>query len=289
MTDSRTLGALSLTILFWASAFAGIRSGLTAYSPGSIALFRLLVASAVLTVYFLFSGLPLPKARDLPLIAFCGLLGIALYHLGLNYGEVTVTAGSAGFLISSVPIFSALLAAVVLREKLSLRAFGGIGMSFAGIALISMGEGDGAGISLDAGAMYILLAAIATSIFFVIQKPYLVKYGPILFTAYIFWAGTAFLLVFLPDFITEFRNASAPATLSVIYLGVFPTAIAYVTWAYALSRAPVSNVASFMYVVPVLGCFIAWLWLGELPTTLAVLGGVTALAGVALVNTGGKR
>lgn len=287
--DSRTFGALALTIIFWASAFAGIRSGLTAYSPGSLALFRFLVASAVLTGYFLFSGMQPPKLRDLPVIAFCGLVGIAFYHLGLNYGEVTVTAGSAGFLIASVPIFSALMAAAVLREKLSIRAFVGTGISFAGIVLISLGEGEGAGLTMDAGALYILFAAIATSLFFVIQKPYLPRYGAIGFTFYIFWAGTAFLLVFLMDFLTEFRNAPAPATLSVIYLGIFPTAIAYVLWAYALARAPVSNVTSFMYIVPVLGCFIAWLWLGETPTILALLGGMVALAGVALVNTGGKR
>ena len=142
---------------------------------------------------------------------------------------------------------------------------------------------------MDAGALYILFAAAATSIFFVVQKPFLGRYGAIGFTFYIFWAGTACLLVFLTDFLREFRNASSQATLSVIYLGIFPTAISYVTWAYALSRAPVSNVTSFMYMAPVLGCFIAWLWLGETPTILALFGGIAALAGVALVNTGGKR
>lgn len=286
--DSRTLGAVALTVIFWASAFAGIRYGLTAYSPGSIALFRFLVASVLLTVYYLYSGIQPPKLRDLPIIALCGFLGISLYHVAINYGEVTVTAGSAAFLIASVPIFSALLAALVLHEKLSMRALTGIGISFVGIFLISVGESEGAGLSLDHGALYILLAGLMTSIFFVLQKPYLLRYGAMAFTFYIFWAGTGFLFVFLGDCIAEFRNAHAAATLSVVYLGVFPTAVAYVTWAYALSRAPISNVTSFMYLVPVLGCFIAWVWLGETPTILALFGGAAALAGVALVNTGRK-
>jgi drug/metabolite transporter (DMT)-like permease len=143
-------------------------------------------------------------------------------------------------------------------------------------------------LALDRGALYILLSALATSIFFVLQKPYLLKYGAMAFTFYIFWAGTGFLLVFLGEFVAELRNAPVAATVSVVYLGVFPSAVSYVMWAYALSRAPISNVTSFMYLVPVLGCFIAWLWLGETPTILALCGGAAALVGVALVNTGRK-
>ncbi len=284
--DGRTLAALVVTILFWASAFAGIRVGLESYSPGSLALLRFLTASVALIPLAVVRRFTMPRSKDVPFIFFSGFLGIAFYHYCLNYGEVTVTAGSAGFLIGTMPIFSVLLAVAILKESVSVRAIQGIALGFIGAALITLGEGEGAGLSLDYGALFILIASFATSLFFVLQKPYLEKYGGAEFMTYSIWAGTTFLAVFLPRLGSEIQAAPRSATLSVIYLGVFPSAVSYMTWAYALSRAPIQNVTSFMYITPALSLIIAWIWIGEIPTPIAIGGGFLALAGVALVNTG---
>jgi drug/metabolite transporter (DMT)-like permease len=285
--DARVVAALAATIVFWASAFAGIRAGLAAYGPGQIALMRFLVASAVLACYAAIMRMRLPERRDLPAILLAGFLAFTVYHVALNYGEVTVSAGAASILINTAPIFTALFATLFLGERLRRLGWLGMAVSFAGAILISLGEGEG--LSLDPRAFLILVAAVSTSLYFVFQKPYLQKYGALAFTTYAIWAGALLTLIFLPGLVANARSAPPEATLAVVYLGVFPTAIAYVTYAYAFSRLATSRAVSFLYLIPVMAYLIAWVWLGEVPTILTVVGGVLTLSGVVIVNALGRR
>ena len=285
--DARVLVAIGAVLVIWASAFAGIRAGLEGYSPGHLALLRFLVGSALLAVYAAYTRMPLPRLRDVPAVLLAGFLGFVVYHVGLAYGEVTVEAGAASLIISSVPVFTAILAVAFLGERLGAWGWAGSAASFAGVALISIGEG--AGLGLDPGAFFILLAAVGESLFFVFQKPYLQKYGSLRFTTYSIWAGTLFMLVFSPGLVGEIREAPLEATLSVVYLGVFPTVVAYLALGYAFSRMQASVAVSFLYVIPVLAFLIGWAWLGEVPTLLSVVGGALSLSGVLLVNARGRR
>jgi len=95
--DFLIIMAIITTLIFWASAFAGIRVGLKAYSPENLVLFRFLTASLV---YAIITRMPLPERKDLPAIFFLGFIGITIYHLALTFGELKVTAGSASLLIA---------------------------------------------------------------------------------------------------------------------------------------------------------------------------------------------
>ncbi|MGA2478044.1 MAG: DMT family transporter [Spirochaetia bacterium] len=283
---SKVIIALTISLVLWASAFAAIRVGLRGYGPGQLALLRFTVASIVLLVYSLVTRQPLPKLRDLPMLLVLGFLGFFVYHVGLNAGEVVVPAGAASFIIASVPVFSTLLAAVFLRERLAPTGWIGAAISFCGVALISLGSGHG--LKFEPAALLIVLAAIGESIYFVLQKPHLGRYTGLQLTTYTIWTGTLFMLIFLPGLIGQVQTAPVGATLAVAYLGIFPAAIGYVLWSYALSKADVSRVTSTLNLSPILSLLIAFLWLGEVPSIPSLIGGLITIGGVILLITRGK-
>jgi len=187
-----------LALFFWASAFAGIRAALRELEPGHLVLLRFLVASSALFVIAFFKKLPPPAPRDLPRFFLLGALGVAGYHTALTYGEVSVSAGSAGLLIATSPIFIALFARLFLNERLSAAAWAGMGLAFLGAFLIALGEGGG--VRLEPGAALVLSAAVSGSLYFVLQKPLFARYPAASVTVYTMILGTLPLFVFWPGF-----------------------------------------------------------------------------------------
>lgn len=282
-----TTAAIAVTLLLWASAFAGIKVGLEGYGPGELALLRFVVASVVLGINAISTRMRPPARADVGRLALAGALGITTYHVALNFGEMTVSAGAASLIIAAGPVFTALFARVLLKERLSAWGWAGITVSFAGVALITLGEGAG-GLHFEPGALLVMVSAVATALYFIAAKPLLGRYGPLEFTTYIIWAGTVPMLVWAPSLLGQMVHATPEQTLSVVYLGIFPGAVAYLTWSYALARMRAAQLSSFLYLSPVLAILIAFVWIGEVPTVLSLVGGAIAVAGVALVNTRGR-
>lgn len=284
--DARTYAQIAVCLLFWASAFPGIRVGLEAYAPGEVALLRFGTASATFVLIASLRRMRLPARRDLPMIALAGALGITVYHVALNYGEVTVESAAAALLIATVPIFTAMLATAFLGERLSAWGWAGIVVAFAGAAAVALGEGGG--VRLEPGAGLVLLASVAAACYIALSKVPLRTYGAVEFTAYSIWAGTLPLLVFAPGLASRLPSAPPHSTLAVVFLGVFPGALSYLLWNAALAKMPASVLSAFLYAQPLNAAVIAWFWLGEVPTLITIAGGVVSLAGVMLVNTFGR-
>ena len=171
----------------------------------------------------------------------------------------------------------------------SIRLLGwlGIAISFAGVVIVVLGEGSGLNFATD--ALLILLASVAESVYFVLQKPYLKRYTGIELATYTIWAATLFMLVYSPGLPQQMQVAPIAATLSIVYLGIFPAAIAYLAWSYALARMSASNTSSFLYVIPIFAILLAWPLLNEIPSPLSLIGGVVVIVGVALVNVRGGK
>lgn len=274
--------ALALPILSWGSAFPSIRYALSGYLPIQIATLRFVTASLLLMAYALMKGFGLPDKRDIPMFAFLSLTGVVMYHLPLNMGARTVTAGTVSLLNATAPVFTALLSAFLIRERIQVTGWLGIIISFTGAGLLAFSNGRG--FSFSFGAMWILFAAFSESFFFIFQRGLLLKYGAVRLTTYVVWFGAIMMLPFSGDLVSALRNAPAGATVAVVYMGIFPTAIAYVLWAYDLSIFPASRVASLLYLSPVISIFLGWVWLGEKPGLLTIGGGILAILGVSFVQ-----
>jgi len=282
--ERRALAALSLALLVWASSFPVTRIALAAYAPEHLALARYALATLALLAYCLLVRAPLPRRSDLLALVLTGLLCGTLYQLGFNYGMRSVSSGPAAVLVDTVPIFAALLGFFFLGERLGLWAVCGIVLGFIGSVLIASGEAGAAGFTFEPGAGYLLFASLAFSLGSVVQKPLLSRLPAVPVTAYYFVAATLGLGVFAPGLTGSIASAPAEANWALVYLALFPGALSFALWSYALSRLPVAQISSSLYLVPVFTFPIAWLWMGEVPGLLSLVGGAVTLAGVLLVQ-----
>ena len=274
--------AIGVTILAWASAFPAIRAGLAGFGPLELGAARFAIAALPAALYLLIARPALPTWRDSWRFVTGGLFFVALYTALLNMGEQTVSAGAASFIININPIITAAMAMLLLGERFSRWAWLGTAISFFGIGLIALGEGDA--LRIDAGALLILGSAFCNSITSVVQKPLFARHKPLTVSAWNMVIGALILAPALPSGLEQAAEASSDALFAAIYLGIVPSLIAYATWTIVLSRLPASRASNFMYCVPPVATLLGFLWLGEVPSLVGIIGGVLALGGVAIVN-----
>ncbi|MDC0768877.1 DMT family transporter [Streptomyces sp. HD] len=280
-TDLLATGAATVTVVLWASAFVSIRSAGAEYSPGALALGRLLVGAVVLGLICLVRREGLPPRAAWPGIAISGLLWFGFYSVVLNWGEQQVDAGTAALVVNIGPILIALLGARLLGDPMPPRLLAGMAVSFAGAVTVGLSM-SGEGGSSVLGVVLCLLAAVGYAGGVVAQKPALGHASPLQVTTYGCLVGAVLCLPFGGQLIDDAADASLSATLNLVYLGVFSLALAFTTWAYALARTTASRMGATTYAVPALVVLMSWLALGEVPGLLTLAGGALCLAGVAV-------
>jgi drug/metabolite transporter (DMT)-like permease len=279
--------AVAVTVLSWASAFPMIRVGMRDLGPLELAAARFVVASVLALAWLAICRPPLPTRGDAMRFLICGVIGISIYNGLLNQGERTVSAGAAAFIVNIAPILTAILATVFLGERFSTWGWGGALISFAGVGLIALGQPGG--LAFGGGASLVAGAALCTASYFVLQRPLVRRYGALACTAYTLLAGALFLLPFLPGALPRLvAPGAASLTATVVALGVFPAAIGYAAWTYALGRFGAARAANFLYLVPPVAALIGFVALGESLSALTLVGGAIAILGVVIVNSLGR-
>lgn len=278
--------AAGATVVLWSSSFAAIAYGLQAFTPAELSLLRFGIASLCLAVPVAFGVIKLPPRSDWPAIALLGLLGMTVYQLTLGYAMTRIPAGAAAVIIALAPGVTSALAALRLGERLTVRMGIGLAVAFAGVILVMLGSGRV--LRFEPMALLVLISVFASSVYFVWQKPLLARTTPIGFTTLSIFAGTLGLLPFGLDLPLRLVQVPVAQLASAAYLGIAPTILGYLCWNWALSRAPASTVTSFLYVQPLFASVIAWLWLGQTLSALAVAGGLLAVSGVVLTIRGSR-
>ncbi|MFC4787187.1 DMT family transporter [Nocardioides sp. MAHUQ-72] len=277
------VAAVAVTLLLWASAFVAIRYLGDDFSPGALSLGRLVVGSLCLGVVALSRGVPRPSRRDLLSIVVIGVLWFGVYNVALNEGERRVDAGTAAMLIQVSPVLIALLAALFLSERFTVFLGIGLALAFGGVALIGLSTSPGSNHDV-LGVLLCVLSAVVYSVSVILQKPLMARVQAVHVTWLACTVGALACLPFAGDLVRETADAPASSIAWVVYLGVFPTAIAFTTYAFALTHMSASSLGVTTYLVPPLTIVMGVVFLSEAPPTMAYAGGALALVGVAVAR-----
>jgi drug/metabolite transporter (DMT)-like permease len=278
-----TVAALVFTLVVWSTTFAGLRASLQYFSPGHLVFLRWGTAAVVLVAYGIVTGMRAPALRDIPAVMLAGALGFGVYQVALAYGQTGLTAGTGGLLINLAPAFTTVLAASLKLETATWRLWAGLAVSMGGVALLGVARGGFGG--SPGHAALVVLAAASFAGYVVVSRPLLRRYSPLEVTTYAIVAGSLPFLVWAPGALAVLPTVPAAGFVTLLYMALLPAALAYVTWSRAISVLPPSVAARGLYLVPVAGLGVAWVWLGEVPSVLAVLGGLVVIAGVLVASS----
>ncbi len=285
---SAAVAAAMFTVFVWALSFPLIKIALTELQPLPLAAARFAVASLLIAAWLAWKRPALPSRGDMLRFFLCGLIGIALYNALLNGGQQTVSASAASFIVNTVPMLTALFATLFLDERFTKWGWAGAAIGFCGVGVIVAGQPGG--LSFGSGAFLIFGSAVAQATFFVIQRPLVQRYGALASTAYTLLAGTLILTPWMSEGLSVLAStATAPVTIiAVVTLAIFPAVLGYAALSYALGHFGAARSAIFLYLVPPTATALAFGLSGERAGVTTIIGGLIAIAGVALVNAMGR-
>ncbi len=278
----RTAYALMMfTIVIWASAFAGLRYVLRQVDSMTMTALRLFIAAGFMIAVLVVMNTRVPDREDWPKLLAASLFGFSIYHYLLNVGTETITAGQASFVISTIPIWAALLAWRFLDERLTLKNWGGMLLAVVGVGLMSLDFSTG-DTNLRIGTWFVLAAAMCAGANIVICKDLLKRYRAIEVAAYGAIIGALPFLLHIPWTVSASANLEISGWLVLAYLGIIPIGLGYWLSSIALAALPANHVAQLLLLIPPVAAIIAWLTIAEAPPQMLFVGGPLILVGVFL-------
>lgn len=271
-----------ITIFFWSLNTILTRMAVRYFTPDAISFLRYSVAAITLIIYAFIKKMRLPDKKDIPLFILGGAIGFAVYVYAFNMGCKTVMASAISLIISASPFITAIFAQIFLKEKIGAVGWVSSVFAFLGVGVISLSD---YGIAFNIGILWVCLATILLSIYNIYQRKLLLRYSPLEVTTYCIVSGAVLLSIFAPRAIPQLMLAPASQIVTIVIMGVFCAAVAYVCWSYALSKAEkTSEVTNYLFLNPVVATFLGYFMIDELPDLPTYIGGALILGGLLLSN-----
>lgn len=298
MTDRARLIALAkvtFAVVVWGASFIATKVALRDVQPITIVWLRFAMGVIILGVAVALRGqFALIPVRELGYFAALGFLGVTFHQWLQSNGLVTAQATTTAWIVATTPIFIALLAWLVLKERLGWRRVTGIGLAAVGVLLV-VSRGDwralAAGNIGTPGDFLILLSAPNWAIFSVLSRRGLNAHPAARMMFYVMGIGWLFIsvLFFAESGLAEVGQLTPDGWLGVGFLGIACSGLAYIFWYDALQIVPASQVGVFLYLEPLVAVIVAAMILEESFGLVAMAGGAIIVLGVWLVNRPGLR
>lgn len=291
--------AMVVLVVFWGLAFVAIKQALVHMSWITLTFLRFAVADVCYAAYLLArprARVPVDR-RDWPMLLVLAFFGFTGYHLFLNLGveDPNVTAGTAALIIASAPAFIAVLAGLLLRERIGPVPAGGIALAFGGLGVMIFLAQPGSEYTfrVSTGALAVLPPSVFAALYAVLGKGYLRRYPPFSFVAWTLFLGTLLtlplVLLSAEGFLADLATMGGAGAAPVLYLGIFPTFLAYGIWFRGLERMPAAAAGAYVYLSTLVAVLGGIAILGETITGAGILGGAMVIAGVVLAQRRSTR
>lgn len=271
-----------ITVVFWASSFSYTKIALEVFTVPVISMYRFIFAGLFMLAFGLIKKIGLPQVRDIPIFVLSACVGFSIYQLVFNKGIDMLTSATACIVIAITPVITAIFARILFKERIRVGGWIAIGVCFIGIVVLVLWDGV---LSMNAGVFWMLIAAVFLATYNLLQRKLTKQYTALQSTAYSIIIGAVMLLVFLPQGIPQAADATFRHWASVVFLGIFPSAIAYLLWAKAISLAEkTSEVTNFMFIQPAIAMLLGFLVVFEVPTMGMYVGAAIIIFGLFLFS-----
>ena len=287
-SGSTILIALLIQQILGGLTFPIAKLGLDVIDPFTFAFYRFVISSLILLliVYQKKYSVPIDK-KDYIKIAGLGLLIIPFSQVAYLYGQKLTAAGHGALLFATVPLWIFIGALIHLKEKFIIRRAIGVLLGFVGVIIILLSGRIEVGKEYLIGDIIILGAVIAWAYYSILGKPLVEKYGALRITAYALSFGSA---VYFPFGLYcainyDYSQSNLSAWLSVLYVAIGVSVLAYVLWYWVLKQRDATKIAVYHNLQPFVAIFVAYIMLGETPELSLILGGVIVISGVLITET----
>lgn len=271
-----------VAVLIWSPTYAFSSMAMEVFSETVLGMLRVGMAAIFIAIYMGVKKIELPKWRDIPMFILTASIGFSVYQCLFNKGMSTLSSATGCILLAVSPILTAIFARVLFQERIRIGGCIAIGLCFVGILILVLWDGS---LSINAGVYWMLLVSVFAALYNLCQRQLMKTYTFLQATGYSIIIGAIMLVIFLPQGVPQMAAAGMRQWIAVLYLGVIPSALAYLLWGKALSIAEkTSEVTTFMFIQPVFAAIFGFLLMSEIPSLGTYIGTAVIIFGLFLFN-----